>query len=93
MQIDLFPTTPSSSPSPLIGQHVRLSRVCGCGCNIAIIGSSSPTVHAARLACASCGTFAGWLPQTTAKWLTNIVTRFGAPPSSSPIDVRRQSNA
>jgi hypothetical protein len=89
-QLDLFPT--SSPSSPLTGQHVRLDRVCACGSNIAIVGSSR-SMHAARLACASCGTFAGWLPQTTAKWLTSIVTRFGAPPSSSPIDVRRQSNA
>jgi hypothetical protein len=89
-QLDLF-STPSSPSSPLIDQHIRLDRVCSCGSNIAIIGSSSPTVHAARLSCANCGTFAGWLPQATAQWLTSIVTRFGAPPSSSPIDVRRQA--
>jgi hypothetical protein len=92
IQLDLFPT-PSSAPSPLTGRHVRLDRMCSCGSDIAIIGSSSPAVHAARLACANCSLFAGWLPQATARWLTSIVTRFGAPPSSSPIDVRRRSDA
>jgi hypothetical protein len=92
IQLELF--EPASSPSsPLIGQHVRLNRVCLCGSNIAIIGSSSPTVHTARLSCANCGTFAGWLPRATASWLTNIISRFGAPSSSSPIDIRRQADA
>jgi hypothetical protein len=39
-QLDLF-STPSSPSSPLIDQHIRLDRVCSCGSNIAIIGSSS----------------------------------------------------
>jgi hypothetical protein len=91
IQLDLF--EPSPPASPLIGQHVRLDRVCSCGSNIAVIGSSSPEVHAGRLSCANCGTFAGWLPRATARWLTNIVTRFGAPPSSSPISIGHYSNA
>jgi hypothetical protein len=91
-QLDLFEPT-SSLSSPLIGRHVRLERVCLCGGKIAVIGSSSPAVHAARLSCANCGRFVGWLPQSTARWLTGIVTRFGAPPSSSPISIGRYSNA
>jgi hypothetical protein len=86
-QLDLFGLTPPST-SPLTGQHVRLDRPCRCGSDIAIVGSSR-SVHAARLSCASCGAFVGWLPQATASWLINIVTRFGAPSSSSPIDIRR----
>jgi len=27
---------------------------------------------------ANCGAFVGWLPQTTARWLIGVVTRFGA---------------
>jgi len=91
MQLDLFEPTPPSS-SPLIGQHVRLDRTCRCGSNIAIAGPAY-RMHAARLLCANCGAFVGWLPQATARWLTNIVTRFGAPSSSSPIDIGRYSNA
>jgi hypothetical protein len=87
MQLNLFePTSPSSSP--LSGQHVRLDRTCRCGSNIAVIGPPR-RMHAARLSCASCGVFVGWLPQATARWLINVVTRFGAPSSSSAIDIGR----
>ena len=91
LQLDLFGLIPASS-SPLTGQHVRRGRICACGSNIAIIGPAC-RMHAARLSCANCGVFVGWLPQATAKWLTNIVTRFGAPSSSSPIDLGRRANA
>jgi len=91
MQLDLFEPTPPSS-SPLAGQHVRLDRTCHCSSNIAVIGLPR-RMHAARLSCASCDAFVGWLPQATARWRINIVTRFGAPSSSSPIDIGRYSNA
>src|SRR5262249_6173191 len=64
LQLDLFELTPSSS-SPLIGQHVRLDRICSCGSNIAIAGPAY-RMHAARLSCASCGAVAGWLPRAEA---------------------------
>src|SRR5215472_14235865 len=83
MQLDLFELTPPSS-SPLTGQHVQLDRTCRCGSNIAIAGPAC-RMHAARLSCANCGAFVGWLPRATARWLINVVTRFGAPSSSSPI--------
>jgi hypothetical protein len=92
VQLDLFEPTSSLSSSPLIGQYIRLDRICSCGSDIAVIGSACG-MHAGRLSCANCGRFAGWLPQATARWLINVVTRFGAPSSSSPIDIGRYSNA
>src|SRR5262249_32469266 len=52
-----------------------------------------PDARRARLSCANCGTFVGWVPQATARWLTGIVTKFGAPSSSSPISIGRWSGA
>ena len=71
MQLDLFGLAPPSSP--IVGQHVRLERVCACGSNVAIVGSSR-AMHAAGLSCASCHRFVGWLPGTTAQWLTASVS-------------------
>jgi hypothetical protein len=83
LQLDLFEATPPSSP--LIGQHVRLSRTCRCGSNVATIGSSAGP-HAARLRCSECGIHRGWMGSREVAFVTKIVSTFGCP--ATPIVIR-----
>jgi hypothetical protein len=83
MNTDLF-----GSPT-LIGLRVKLDRPVDrerpCCLNICTIGAARGP-HAGELICAGCGQHRGWLSQTTAQWIANVVTRFGAP--TTPIVVR-----
>ena len=54
--------------------------------NICIIGDARGP-HAGELICANCGQHRGWLSKTTAAWIENVITRFGAP--TTPIVVRK----
>jgi len=84
MNTDLF-----GSPT-LIGLRVKLDRPVDrekpCCLNICIIGDARGP-HAGELICANCGQHRGWLSKTTAAWIENVITRFGAP--TTPIVVRK----
>jgi hypothetical protein len=77
---------------PIIGLHIELNRasdgVCpGCGSMAAIVGKGAGP-HAARLDCANCARFRGWLPALAAEALVDTTRRCGRPTvviqSSSP---------
>jgi hypothetical protein len=75
MQTNLF--TPTA-------QLIRLDRphdlAHPCHSNFAVIGSST-TLHAARLTCADCGRFRGWLSHTAAAAIQEVQARVGSIPA------------
>jgi hypothetical protein len=76
--------------TPLVGLRVRLDRPVDryrpCCRNLCIIGPAKGP-HAGELICADCGQHRGWISNTTAYWIENVISRFGAP--TTPIVVRR----
>jgi hypothetical protein len=70
--------------TPIIGLRVKLDRPTDrqrpCCRNIVIVERCNHPRHAAALHCADCGQDRGWLSSATAKWITFVVKRFGAPP-------------
>ncbi|MFL6833446.1 MAG: hypothetical protein ACJ8F0_12735 [Xanthobacteraceae bacterium] len=83
MNTDLF-----GAPT-LIGLRVKLDRPVDrerpCCRNICTIGPARGP-HAGSLTCSDCGQHRGWLSKTTARWIEDVITRFGAP--TTPIVVR-----
>jgi hypothetical protein len=88
-QFDLFISEPEK---PLIGLRIRLDRRSDrdnpCCRNICVVGPGKGP-HAGILNCADCGSHRGWLRKSTAAWLGDVITRFGALPE--PITVRDSS--
>jgi hypothetical protein len=86
----LQPAPKQTPASPLLGLRVRLDRPVDrdkpCCRNICIIGPAKGP-HAGELHCADCGEHRGWLSQTIAQWIEDVVTRFGAP--TTPIVMRK----
>jgi hypothetical protein len=76
----------------LIGLRVKLARPIDqkkpCCRNLAIIGAGSGP-HAGEFRCVDCNRHRGWLSQSTASWISEVVNRFGAP--TTPIVVRPSS--
>jgi hypothetical protein len=74
----------------LIGLKVKLDRPVDrerpCCLNICTIGPARGP-HVGELICADCGQDRGWLSQTIAQWIEDVVTRFGAP--ATPIVMRK----
>src|SRR5258708_8488269 len=68
---------------PILGLTIELNRPadgsCECGSVAAVIGKGAGP-HAARLDCAFCGKFRGWLPALAADALVDTVTRYGGLP-------------
>jgi hypothetical protein len=44
--------------------------------------------YAAELSCERCGAHRAWLSHETAKWITTVISKFGAP--TTPIILRRR---
>jgi hypothetical protein len=74
----------------LVGLQVKLDRPVDrerpCCRNICVIDPGKGP-HVGELICADCGQHRGWLSKPTARWIENVVTRFGAP--TTPIIVRK----
>jgi hypothetical protein len=74
----------------LIGLEIKLDRPADreqpCCRNVRVIGPGKGP-HAGALHCADCGQRRGWLSQSTAQWIREVVARFGAP--TTPIIVRK----
>jgi hypothetical protein len=74
----------------LTGLKIKLDRPIDrerpCCLNICTIGPARGP-HVGELICADCGQHRGWLSQTIAQWIEDVVTRFGAP--ATPIVVRK----
>jgi hypothetical protein len=77
-QLDLFGCTTAPSSNSLLGTRVKLSRADACCDNIVTLGPSK-SMHAARMHCATCGTFRGWLSIEAADFITATGAKFGAP--------------
>ena len=88
-QIDMFN---ASKNNGLIGLRVKLDRPVDrekpCCRNICIIGAGKGP-HAHALHCSDCGQHRGWISKSTATWIEQVVTRFGAP--TTPIVVRNHT--
>jgi len=80
-QRDLF-LGPSNTPTStgIVGLIVRTpERPCRtCGAVHFIIGSSA-AMHCARLTCAECGAFAGWMSKGNYRYACMSVDKFGRP--------------
>src|SRR2546430_2344195 len=61
----------------LTGLRVKLDRPTCCQ-NICVIGSGKGP-HGARLDCADCGSFCGWVDKGTMCWIESVVLFFGTP--------------
>ena len=74
----------------LLGLKVRLDRPVDrerpCCRNVCIIGAGKG-LHAGELSCTDCGQHRGWLSKSTAQWIEQVISRFGAP--TTPIVVRK----
>jgi hypothetical protein len=85
---DLFANPTSTAPSTgIVGLAVKmLHRPCRtCGCTDFIIGSSA-AMHCARLTCAGCDAFGGWMSQGAFTFTRMTIEKFGRP--TEPIIVR-----
>jgi len=84
MSLDMF------ERNPLIGLRVKLDRPIDrdqpCCRNFCVIEPGRPP-YAGKLVCADCGQHRGWLSKTTAHWIEDVISRFGAP--TTPIVVRK----
>jgi hypothetical protein len=85
-QLDLFTSTATAPPDPLIGGLVELPDACKCGDTIALIGAGSGP-HRASLRCPLCGAHRGWLARETHDFINEIIRKFG--PLTAPIIIRR----
>jgi hypothetical protein len=78
----------------ILGLKIKLDRPIDrdrlCCRNICTI-SAGKDPHAGALHCVDCGQRRGWLSQTTAHWIENVVSRFGAP--TTPIVIRKAEEA
>src|SRR5215470_14124381 len=88
-QFDRFAAAPEDNTG-LVGLKVKLDRAADrerpCCRNVCII-SAGKGPHAGELHCADCGQHRGWLSQSIAQWIEDVVTRFGAP--TTPIVMRK----
>jgi hypothetical protein len=86
-QLDLFIAKPET---PLITVRVKMDRSIDrdrpCCLNFCIVRPADGP-HAGELICADCGQHRAWLSNTTALWIEDVITRFGAP--TAPIVVRK----
>ena len=86
-QLNFFAAEPAS---PLTGLRIKLDRPVDrdrrCCRNICTIGPGKGP-HAGELTCTDCGQHRGWLSKTTAHWIEDVISRFGAP--TTPIVVRK----
>ena len=86
-QLDLFIVQPQT---PLGGLRVKLDRPVDrdrpCCRNICSV-SPGKGPHGGQLICIDCNRPRGWLSKTTAQWIEDVISCFGAP--TSPIVVRR----
>jgi hypothetical protein len=78
----------ASNASQLFGMRVQPAddRRCCANNSLAVISRSSGP-HAAQLSCASCGAHRAWLSESTVRWLTIVINKFGVP--NAPIIIRR----
>ena len=85
-QLGMFVAEPEA---PLIGLRVKVDRPVDrdqpCCRNICSI-SPGKGPHAGELICADCGQHRGWLNTSTAHWIEQVISRFGAP--TTPVVVR-----
>jgi hypothetical protein len=76
----------------LVGLEIKLNRPVDrerpCCRNVCTIGAARGP-HAGELICTDCGQRRGWLSQSTAQWIREVVARFGAP--RTPIIIRASS--
>jgi len=70
---------------PLVGLKVNLPRQCQCGHDVVHVGPGRGP-HRASLQCALCGRHCGWLSHKAAKFLADVIDRFGKP--IAPVRVR-----
>ena len=92
-QRDLFTGPSSTAPSTgVVGLVVTMvHRPClACGSKSFIVGSSA-AMHHARLTCADCEAFAGWLSKGAFTFIRMTVERFGLP--TEPKTVRHSSRS
>jgi hypothetical protein len=82
-------TIPVRPEQPPYALRVRLAvhRHCKCGHDIAVVGGGRDS-YAAELTCARCGSHRAWLSHDTTKWITTVISKFGAP--TTPIILRRR---
>jgi hypothetical protein len=87
-QLGLFASPSSTTPSTAIsGLIVSMAhRPCrSCGCESFVIGSSK-AMHTARVDCADCGAFGGWLSRGAFAFIQMTIEKFGPP--TTPIALR-----
>jgi hypothetical protein len=89
-QLGLFASTANTTTVPstgITGLAVRMThRPCrACGSANFTIGSSA-AIHSARLDCAECGRFAGWMSRGAYVFIQMTIEKFGRP--VEPITVR-----
>jgi hypothetical protein len=70
---------------PLVGIVVNLPRHCQCGHDMCHVGPDRDP-HRASLKCALCGRHCGWPSHKAAKFLADVIDRFGKP--IAPVRVR-----
>jgi hypothetical protein len=87
-QLGLFAgTTSASSSNGIVGLVTTLAhRPCrSCG-SVAFTIGSSKAMHNARLTCADCGAFAGWLSKGGCDFIRISVEKYGLPPAGRSVE-------
>ena len=79
-QSDLFAPSSTMASTGIVGLIVKLAhRSCrACAATHFIIGSSK-AMHCARLSCAECGAFSGWMSRGDFTFARMTVERYGSP--------------
>jgi hypothetical protein len=83
LQLNMF-----HNVNPLVGIKVNLPRQCPCGHDMLHVGPGRGP-HKASLQCARCGRHCGWLSHKAAKFLSEVIGRFGRPVASVRVHVPR----
>jgi hypothetical protein len=83
LQLDMF-----HNADPLVGIEINLPRHCQCGHEMLHVGPGGDP-HRASLQCARCGRHCGWLSHKAAKFLSDVIGRFGKPVAPVRVHVPR----
>jgi hypothetical protein len=78
-------STTAATSTSVRGLTVLLPGACSCGSRNAVVGSSSGP-HYARIVCARCSKWRGWMSATSFNFVAEIIDQFGRP--VAPIAVR-----
>jgi hypothetical protein len=85
-QLNIFDAKRSTDGGIPVKLDRTLDREHPCCRSVGVI-SAGKGPHADELHCPGCGQHRGWLSRSTAQWLEQVVTRFGAP--ATPIVLRK----